>query len=91
MAEVIKEFSEKTFLYVTSEDGSSKGWRIDLLVEKLSSKMEEKLLLCRCCNGMLRDACICNGALMCQVCIPEGTAWQPVLMNREIVNEKIVS
>ena len=90
MAEVIKEFSEDTLLYVTSEDGSLKGLRVDLLVEKLSSKVEEKLLLCSCCNGLLRDACICNGALMCQVCIPEGTVIQPVVMNREIVNEKMV-
>ena len=90
MAEVIKEFSEDTLLYVTSEDGSLKGLRVDLLVEKLSNKVEEKLLLCSCCNGLLRDACICNGALMCLVCIPEGTVIQPVVMNREIVNEKMV-
>ena len=91
MAEVIKEFSEDNLLYVTSEDGSSKGWRVHLLVEELSSKVEEKVLLCSCCNGLLRDACLCNGALMCQVCIPEDTVVQPVVMNREIVNEKMVS
>ena len=91
MAEAIKEFSKEALLYVTSEDGSSKGWRVDLLVEKLSSKVEEKVLLCSCCNGLLRDACLCNGALMCQVCIPEDTVVQPVVMNREIVNEKMVS
>ena len=90
MAEVIKEFSEDTLLYVTSEDGSSKGWRVDLLVEKLSSKVEEKLLICSCCHGLLRDACICVEEFRCRVCIPEGVAWQPVKMNREIVNEKMV-
>ena len=87
MAEVIVESSEVTLLYVTSEDGSSKGWRVDLLVEKLS---EGKLLLCSCCNGILRDACICEEELRCRVCIPEGVAWQPVKMNRTIVNEKMV-
>ena len=61
---------------------------MDLLVEKLSGK---RLLLCSCCSGLLRDACTCNGAFMCQVCIPEDIAWQPVEMNREIVNEKMVS
>ena len=45
-------------LYETREDGSSKGWRADLLVENLSSKVEEKLLLCNSCNGLLRDACL---------------------------------
>ena len=84
MAKVTKEYFEETLLYVTNEDGSSKGWRVDLLVEKLS---EGKLLLCSCCHGLLRDACICNGAFICQVCIPEGIAWQPVVMNRTIVNE----
>ena len=90
MAEVIKEFSEDTLLYVTSEDGSSKGWRVDLLVEKLSNKVEEKLLLCSCCHGLLRDACFFEEELRCGVCIPEGVAWLPVKMNRTIVNEKMV-
>ena len=77
-------------LYVMSEDCKPKGWRVDLLVEKLSSKLEEKLL-CSCCNGLLRDACVCNRACLCQVCIPEEIAWQPVEMNRSIVSEKMVS
>ena len=78
-------------LYVMSEDCKPKGWRVYLLVEKLSSKLEEKVLLCSSCNGLLRDACFSNGALMCQVCIPEDTVVQPVAMNREIVNEIMVS
>ena len=63
---------------------------MDLLVEKLSSKLEEKLLLCNCCKGLLRDACLCEEELRCRVCIPEGVAWQPVKMNREIVHERKV-
>ena len=92
MAEFITDYSVErdALLYVTSEDGSSKGWRVDLLVEKLSSKVEEKLLLCSCCNGLLRDACIYEEEFRCRVCIPEGVAWQPVKMNRTIVNEKMV-
>ena len=93
MAKFITDYpvEREALLYVTSEDGSSKGWRVDLLVEKLSNKVEEMLLLCSCCNGLLRDACICSGALSCQVCIPEDMAWQPVEMNRQIVSEKMVS
>ena len=53
-------------LYVTREDESTKEWRVDLLVEKL--------LLCSCCNGLLRDACLCDEALSCQVCIPKDIA-----------------
>ena len=92
MAKLITDYPVETdvSLYVTSVDGSPKGWRVDLLEEKLSSKPEGKLLLCSCCKGLLRDACLCNGALMCHVCIPEDTAWQPVELNREIVNEKMV-
>ena len=60
-------------------------------MEKLSSKVEEKLLLCNNCNGLLRDACLYEEELRCGVCIPEGVARQPVKMNRTIVNEKMVS
>ena len=28
---------------------------------------------------------------MCQVCIPEDTVVQPVVINRELMNEKMVS
>ena len=93
MAKLITDYpvERDALLYVMSEDCKPKGWRVDLLVEKLSSKLEEKVLLCSCCNGLLRDACLCNGALMCQVCIPEDTVVQPVVMYREIVNEKMVS
>ena len=92
MANILTDYPEESdaLLYVMSEDCNPKGWRVDLLVENLSSKIEEKLLLCSRCNGLLRDACICNGAFMCQVCTPEDMASQPVEMNRTIVNEKMV-
>ncbi|KAI6655285.1 hypothetical protein LOD99_11431 [Oopsacas minuta] len=78
-------------VYIKTEDGSYRGWRVDLLVENLSSKMELKLLLCSSCKGMLRDACFYQEEFMCGVCIPEGVAWQPVKMNREIVSDKMIS
>ena len=92
MAKLITDYPIETdvSLYVTSGDGTSKGWRVDLLEEKLSSKLEEKVLLCSSCKGLLRDACLCNGTFMCHVCIPEDTAWQPAEINREIVNERKV-
>ncbi|KAI6646816.1 TNF receptor-associated factor 1-like [Oopsacas minuta] len=52
-------------VYIKTEDGSYRGWRVDLLIDKLSSKMEEKILLCSSCKGMLRDACIYEGDLRC--------------------------
>ena len=94
MAKLITDYpvERDALLYVMCENCKPKGWRVELLVEKLSSKLEEKVMLCSCCNGLLRDACVCDGTLMCQVCIPEDdTAWQPVVMNREIVDEKMVS
>ena len=92
MAKFITDYpvERDTLLYVMSDDCKPKGWKVDLLVEKLSSKVEEKVLLCSCCHGLLRDACICEEELRCRVCIPEGVPWQPVKMNREIVNEKMV-
>ncbi|KAI6658973.1 TNF receptor-associated factor 3 [Oopsacas minuta] len=78
-------------VYIKTEDGSYRGWRVDLLIDNLSNKMEEKILLCSSCQGMLRDACIYEGDLKCGVCIPEGVAWQPVKMNRGIVSDKMIS
>ena len=92
MAAILTDYLEarNALLYVMSEDGYCKGWRVDFLVEKLSSKVEEKLLLCSCCHGLLRDACLYEEELRCGVCIPEGVTWQPVKMNRNIVYEKMV-
>ena len=90
MAELITDYSvERDALLYVMSDCKPKGWRTDLLVEKLH-KSEEQLLLCSCCNGLLRDACFYEEELRCGVCIPEGVVWQPVKMNRTIVNQKMV-
>ena len=76
-------------------DGGYRGWRVELLVEQITNKMEEKFLLCSYCSGLMRDACLLEKEgkqeVKCFVCIPEGVTWQPALMNREVINEKIVS
>ena len=76
-------------------EGRYRGWRVELLEEQLTNKLEKKFLLCSYCSGVLRDACLMEREgkqeLRCLVCIPEGVAWQPGLMSREAVNEKIVS
>ncbi|KAI6658972.1 hypothetical protein LOD99_14648 [Oopsacas minuta] len=92
MAEKLTDSEGRNDLvYIKTEDGSYRGWRVDLLVDNLSNKMEEKILLCSSCQGMLRDACIYEGDLKCGVCVPEDVAWQPVKMNREIVSDKMIS
>ncbi|KAI6655964.1 TNF receptor-associated factor 6-like isoform X1 [Oopsacas minuta] len=78
-------------VHIKTEDGSYRGWRVDLLVENFSSKVEEKLLLCCSCRGLLREPCLYQEEVRCGVCIPVGVAWQPVQMNREIVNDKMIS
>ena len=82
-------------VYVIRDDGSYRGWRTELLVEKITSKMEEKFLLCNYCGGMLRDASLFekNGKqeLRCSVCIPTDVNTHKVQLNRETVNEKQVS
>ena len=72
MAELITDYSVErdALLYVMSKDCKPKGWRKDLFAEKLS---EEELLLCSCCNGLLRDACLYGEELKC------GDAFQRVL------------
>ena len=76
-------------------EGRYRGWRVELFEEQLTSKLEEKFLLCSYCSGVVRDACLLEREgkqeLRCLVCIPEGVALQPGLMSREAVNEKIVS
>ena len=76
-------------------DGSFRGWRVELLVEQITSKLEEKFLLCSYCSGLMRDACLLEKEgkqeLRCLVCIPEGITWQPALLSRETINEKLVS
>ncbi|KAI6657014.1 TNF receptor-associated factor 3 [Oopsacas minuta] len=92
MAEKVTDSEgREDLVYIKTEDGSYRGWRVDLLIDPLSNKMEEKMLLCSSCNGMLRDACFYEGQVRCGVCIPEGVAWQPVIMNREIVSDKMIS
>ena len=72
-----------------------RGWRVELLEEQLTSKLEEKFLLCSYCSGVMRDACLLEmegkQELRCLICIPDGIPWQPVEMSREAINEKIVS
>ena len=76
-------------------EGRYRGWRVELLEEQLTSKLEERFLLCSYCSGVMRDACLLEREgkqeLRCLVCIPEGLPWQPLEMNREAINEKIVS
>ena len=58
MAELITEYSvERDALLYVMSGCKPKGWRVDLLAEKISES-EEQLLLCSCCNGLLRDACL---------------------------------
>ena len=76
-------------------DGRERGWRVELLVEQLTSKLEEKFLLCSYCRGLMRDACLLEmegkQELRCYVCIPEGVTWHQAQINRGAINEKIVS
>ncbi|KAI6646450.1 TNF receptor-associated factor 4-like [Oopsacas minuta] len=79
-------------VYVKTQEGDYRGWRVDLLVENLSGKVEEELLRCNICDGLLREACLFQGELRCRVCIPnEGVIWQPAKQNRVIVNDKKIS
>ena len=78
MAELITDYSVErdALFYVMNENGKPKGWRIDLLAEKIS---EEQLLSCSSCNGLLRDACFYEEELRCGLCIPDGCEVSLVL------------
>ena len=76
-------------------EGRYRGWRVELLEEQLTNKEEERFLLCSYCSGVVRDACLLEREgkqeLRCLVCIPEGMPCDTLEMNREVINEKIVS
>ena len=90
--------SERTqdIFYVTY-DGNYRGWRVDLLVEKLNGQVEETLLLCKLCGGLLREASLFEfdggQELRCSICIPDTLTKQSaqLTMNRDAVNSKLVS
>ena len=95
MPEALLDSDEIEGLVYKRLGGSYRGWREELLVEQLTNKLEAKFLLCNCCKGLMRDACLMGKEgkqeLRCMGCIPEGVVWQPVEMNREAINEKLVS
>ena len=83
----------KELAFVKSEDGSYKGWKRELLVEKIA-KTEEKLLLCKVCNGLLREASLFENEgkqeLRCSLCLPENIPTQRQCIIQESINEKNV-
>ncbi|KAI6649496.1 hypothetical protein LOD99_11861 [Oopsacas minuta] len=57
----------------------------------IDSEGRENLVYIKTDAGSYRDACFYQGGVRCGVCIPEGVAWQPVIMNGEIVSDKMLS
>ena len=74
------------------------GWKRELLVEKITSSAEERLLLCTVCTGMLRDACVFvvkfqKKEARCDVCIPRGHQAELKMkaeLVRSVIDEKLV-
>ena len=95
MSELAGDMEEMTTLLYKEVNGRDRGWKVELLVEQLTSKLEELFLICSYCNGLMRDACLLlkegEQELRCFVCIPEGVTWQHAQMNSEAVDEKLVS
>ena len=92
-AELVSDNREE-LLFVRNEAGEYRGWKRELLVEKLT-KVEEKYLLCRVCQGLLRKACLFENQgeqeTRCNLCLPENTAVDEAHMNQESVNERYVN
>ena len=80
-------------LCVRRGDASYGGWRSDLLTDVLH-KGEERFLLCKACQGLLRDACLLinegKQEFRCSVCLPKNVTVQRAQINQESVNEKHV-
>ena len=87
-----KLISEKTeeLLFVRNEAGEYRGWKLELLVETLT-KVEEKYILCRVCQGLLRKACLFDNKgeqeLRCHLCLPENADVEEANLYQESVDE----
>ena len=83
----------KELLYVRNEDGEFRGWKRELLGGKLT-KIEEKYILCKVCQGLLKEACLFDNEgeqeLRCHLCLPENTVRVEANLYQESVNEKCV-
>ena len=74
-------------------DGSYRGWRTELLVEEIA-KVEQRLLLCKVCQGLLREASLFENEgkqeLRCSLCLPKNVVTQKQFIIQESINEKTV-
>ena len=83
-------------VYVKYTDGH-RGWRVDLLADKLKENLEETILVCSVCGGLLRKANIIviegKQELRCFACNPfkVGLEYTPMSKNQEAVDKRIVS
>ena len=83
-------------LYVKRDTGYG-GWRVALLTNSALCKSEERLLICGGCRGILREASVIakgnKQELKCSACVSvqDKSFAQPVMTNREVINERQVS
>ena len=73
-------------MYMRLDGGGGRGWRVELLVEQLTSSVEQKLLLCSYCRGLMGDACLLEKQgqqeLRCSVCVARGMALNINITNK---------
>ena len=58
MSALVVDSEEIDTLVYNILDGKYRGWKTELLVEQLLSKLEERFLLCSYCGALMRDACL---------------------------------
>ena len=82
------------FVYL---EGTCRGWRVDLFLEKLETGKEIEHLLCKKCGGVARNACLVKfrkrRVVRCSACIPTELKENstPIDFVRESVNDLDVS
>ena len=89
---------ELLFVKNSGIDGCYGGWKRELLIEKITSNAEERLLLCTLCKGMLRDACVFEVKFQkkearCDLCIPrehQTELKKKAELIRSVIDEKLV-
>lgn len=71
-------------LYVPLSGGGYGGYRLEILKQNLSP-MEQTLVVCSCCKGVMREASFSSGRNTCLNCCPQNEQSAPVDSIREIV------
>ncbi|KAI6658066.1 TNF receptor-associated factor 4-like [Oopsacas minuta] len=82
----ISDIQFKELVCVSRQDTGHGGYKKDLLCQNFSA-LEESLLLCPSCNGVMRDSSVWEGKTTCHDCCENTTNSACSVLHRKNINE----